>query len=97
MDQAAGEGKAYLDIIESNLKEIISQYSTDLLGRFSKLTPTEIQIADLIRRGNTNKEIAQLLNLSTATIAAHRQNMRKKLGITNKKMNLRSFLSTNQE
>ena len=41
----------YIDIIESNLREIISRPSPDIFGQFSKLTPTEIQIANMIRIG----------------------------------------------
>jgi PAS domain S-box-containing protein len=88
--------KIYLDIIESNLKEITAQFAHDLLGQHSKLTPTEIQVADLIRKGKSTKEIAQFLNLSLATIATHRQNIRKKLELTDKKMNLRTALTPNQ-
>ena len=85
----------YLNIIESNLKEITSHLAPDLFGHFSKLTPTEIQIADMIRTGKATKEIAKLLNLSPTTIATHRQNIRKKLALINKKMNLRTILTTN--
>ena len=91
------EGNVYLNIIESNLKEITSTISPDLLSQFSKLTPAEIEVADLIRRGKTTKEIAQLLRLATATIATHRKNIRKKLSLTNKKMNLQTVLATNQK
>jgi PAS domain S-box-containing protein len=90
------EESAYLEIIESNLKEIIVPFSISLSGNLSKLTPAEIQIADLIRKGKTTKEIAELLKLSPTTIATHRQNIRKKLALTNKKKNLRTILATNQ-
>jgi len=93
---SALEECAYLEIIESNLKEIISPYAISLAGNLSKLTPTEIQIANLIRSGKTTKEIAKLAKLSPTTIATHRQNIRKKLAITNKKMNLRTVLAQNQ-
>jgi len=89
------EDSAYLEIIELNLKEILSLFSPDLLGQLSKLTPAEIQVADMIRKGKATKEIAQLLNLSSTTIATHRQNIRKKLSLTNKKINLRTALSEN--
>jgi len=90
------EEYVYINIIESNLKEITSHISPDLFGQFSKLTKTEIQIADMIRMGKATKEIAELLKLSPTTIATHRQNIRKKLALTNKKMNLRTALSTNK-
>jgi len=89
------EEKAYLEIIESNLKEIIAPFARSLSNSLSKLTPAEIRIADLIRHGKTTEEIAILLKLSPTTISSHRQHIRKKLSLTNKKMNLRSILETN--
>lgn len=90
------EEYAYVEVIESNLKEMILPFALSSSGNLSKLTPAEIQIADLIRKGKTTKEIAKLLKLSPTTIATHRQNIRKKLTLTNKKMNLRTILATNQ-
>ena len=86
------EESAYIDLIESHLNEILSPCVSSPSGNFSKLTPAEIQIADLIRNGKTTKEIAQLLTLSSKTIATHRQNIRKKLDLTNKKINLQTSL-----
>ena len=90
------EEYAFVEIIESNLKEIILPIAISLPGNLSKLTPAEVQIADLIRNGKTTKEIAKLLKLSPTTIATHRQNIRKKLALTNKKLNLRTILATNK-
>jgi DNA-binding CsgD family transcriptional regulator len=56
------------------------------------LTSTEIQIADLIKHGRASKEIASLLNVSPKAISFHRGNIRRKLGLVNKKINLRSHL-----
>ena len=91
-DKKEIEENAYLDIIESNLKGIISPFSISLSNNQSKLTPTEVQVADLIRQGKTTKDIAKLLNLSPTTVATHRQKIRKKLTLTNKKMNLQVIL-----
>ena len=89
------EQQTLLDIINSNLKEITDSFSYQLTSKFIGLTPTEIKVADLIRQGQKTKQIAQLLCLSTKTIESHRENIRRKLDIKNKKINLRSYLLAN--
>jgi PAS domain S-box-containing protein len=84
--------KAYLDILESNLNDIVSPFSRSLQLRHYNLTPSEMQIAALVRHGKTTKQIADLLNLSARTVDTHRLRIRTKLGIRNKKSNLRSHL-----
>ena len=81
-----------LDILESNLARIVSPFARSFSSSFMKLTPTEIQVANLIRLGKTTKEIADLMNLSIKTIQFHRENIRTKIGIKNKKINLRTYL-----
>jgi len=84
--------KTYLDILETNLNDIVSPFSRNLYLKYYNLTPSEMQIAALIRDGKTTKQIANLLNLSTRTVDTHRLRIRTKLGIRNKKSNLRSHL-----
>ena len=85
---------SYIDILELNLNDIISPFLRNFSAKYESLTPTEIQIAHLVRHGVRSKEIASLLDLSKRTIDAHRGNIRKKLKIKNKKSNLRSYIST---
>jgi PAS domain S-box-containing protein len=82
----------YMNILEANLNEITLPFSQTLTSRFLGFTPKEIQIANLLRQGKTNKEIGRLLNSSPRTIAFHRENIRKKFGLKNKKANLKSYL-----
>ena len=84
--------KTYLDIIESNLNDIISPFVCGVSINLLNFTPTELQVAKLVKQGKITKEIASILNLSAKTIEFHRDNIRKKLGINNKKINLRTYL-----
>ncbi|MEZ4549185.1 MAG: helix-turn-helix transcriptional regulator [Desulfobacterales bacterium] len=52
----------------------------------------QIQVADLVKAGKTTKEISEILRLSDRAIEFHRNNIRNKLGLKNKKVNLRSYL-----
>ncbi|MFA5904714.1 MAG: PAS domain S-box protein [Desulfobacula sp.] len=82
-----------LDILETGLKEILSPFAKKMSDPMIMLTPSEIRIASMIRQGMSNKEIAQTLNSSIRTIETHRANIRKKLDLTNKKLNLKSYFS----
>jgi DNA-binding NarL/FixJ family response regulator len=83
---------AYVKIIEDNLKDIISPFLRNLTVEHLNLTPREIQITSLVKEGKTTKEITDFLNISATAVDFHRKNIRMKLGIKNKKTNLRSFL-----
>jgi len=84
--------KNILNIVENNLNEIVSPMIQKLSTNFFNLTPREIQIANLIKIGKTTKEIAELEGLTAKTVEFHRDNLRKKLGLKNKKINLRTYL-----
>lgn len=88
------EQKAVLDVIRRDILEISSSFSGKLAVENFGLTPREILIADYIKQGRTNKEIARLLQVSPSAIDFHRRNLRKKLNIKGKNVNLRSYLLT---
>lgn len=84
--------KIYLDIIKDNLNDITSPLGHNLSSGYLMFTPTEIKVANQIKHGKTTKDIASTLNLSVKTVQFHRQNIRKKIGIRNKRVNLRTHL-----
>lgn len=86
--------KTLARILETNLKNIISPFTSKLSSGLVHLTPMEIRVASLVKEGKTNKEIAEILMVSKNTILFHRHNIRVKLDIKNKKINLRSHLLT---
>ncbi|MFP4225580.1 MAG: PAS domain S-box protein [Desulfobacterales bacterium] len=84
--------QTYLEILENNTQDMVSPYMKKLSNHYQQLTPMQIQVADMVKAGKTTKEISELLNLSDRAIEFHRNNIRNKLGLKNKKMNLRSYL-----
>ena len=86
------EQKSYLEIIETHLKEIATPLLKNI-RRFN-LTPREMRVASLIKSGRTTKEIAKVMGSAPGSIDVHRKNIRKKLGLNNKKANLLSYLES---
>jgi PAS domain S-box-containing protein len=83
-----------VELIETNLKNFYDPAYARLSSPSCMLSPTELKVAQLIRDGKTNKEIAKLLHLSKSTILTHRHHIRAKLGIKNQKVNLRTLLNS---
>lgn len=82
----------YFGILEGYMNEITSPFARDLSSRNFNLTPQEIKVAGLIKDHKTTKEIAKLLHVSQSAVIFHRHNIRKKLDLIDKKVNLESYL-----
>ncbi|MCG6893227.1 MAG: PAS domain-containing protein [Desulfobacteraceae bacterium] len=87
--------KTLADIIGENLKNITGAFPGERNFILTKLTPMEIQVANLIRQGKTSKEIGEILCVSHRTVGSHRTSLRNKLGLKNRKVNLRAYLLYN--
>ena len=81
-----------VEIIETNLKQVISPFMQKLSNLNILLTPQELQVATLVKDGKSSKEIAHILAVSEATVQFHRKNLRHKFGLKKKSVNLRSYL-----
>jgi PAS domain S-box-containing protein len=82
-----------LNIILANTEEIISPFARNVTNIYNKLTPKELQIADLIKQGKTTKEIAGIMSSSVRTVEFHRSNIRNKFRLKGK-ANLQTHLLT---
>ena len=92
--QLSNNQKSYLNILESNLNNIISPFIKKLSSSLFTLSPMEIKVANYIKEGMTTDEIAELLYVSTNTVLTHRYHLRTKLGLKNKKINMRTYLKS---
>ncbi len=84
--------RGYLENIMLNLNRVTSNFSKQLAAMNLGLSPKEIQVADLIRIGLSNKESSLQMNVTKSTIEFHRDNLRKKLGLKHEKKNLRAYI-----
>ena len=89
MDQ---ESKVILEILESNTKNMTSSFAHKLSSKYLNFTPTEIKVANHVKEGKQIKEIAEIMGVSHYAIELHRFNIRKKLGLKSRKINLQSYL-----
>ena len=80
-----------LDFITANVQDL----SNDLTGKMnslSSLTPAELRVASMIKKGLSSQRIVDKLCVSLHTIKSHRRNIRKKLNLQNSAINLESYL-----
>jgi PAS domain S-box-containing protein len=88
----SAEQENFVNIVESNLAEITSSLTPKLFSKSIGLTPRELDVANLVKNGLSIQEIAKTLSISDHAVAFHRKNIRNKLGLSRKKINLRSYL-----
>lgn len=87
-----GRQQAWLDIARSQLEGVISPFLKRISSLATHLTPRETEVSVLVKEGKTNKDIAEILGCSVDAIDFHRKNIRKKLGLTRRSVNLRAYL-----
>lgn len=76
-------GNKYIcDEIKNNISELVLEENKNV-PNVNALTEREIQIINLIKEGQSSKEIAVNLNISLKTVEVHRHNILKKLKLKN--------------
>lgn len=91
MPSLSKDQQIILDIIRQNLEQVVSPH-TLAMSRFHSLTQIELSICNMIKSGMRTKEIAHFRKVSEATIHRQRENIRRKLSITNRPVNLSNYL-----
>ncbi|MDE1921298.1 MAG: PAS domain S-box protein [Candidatus Omnitrophica bacterium] len=81
-----------VQLLEDTLRDITSPFAGAISDRQWRLSPREIEICNMIRKGLSTKDISHLLNTSHRTVENHRNSIRKKLKIARKGVNLVSYL-----
>lgn len=87
----------YLDLLKKNLADIVAPFVEGQQDILTRLSPVELLICNMIKHGLTSKEIAKIRGISPATVNRHRESIRNKLGLTNRKINLVSYLNARVE
>jgi len=88
------EIRALATILDNHLNAIVSPFCRHLTSPAIKLTPAELNVAHMVKSGNSTRQIAKALNVAYKTVETHRVNIRKKLGLTNQRIQLRDYLMT---
>jgi DNA-binding CsgD family transcriptional regulator len=81
----------YYQLLKANLDELAAS-TGQVLPMSSKLSPRELEICALIKNGASSKDISEALGIALVTVQKHREVIRKKLGLTNKNVNLMTHL-----
>jgi PAS domain S-box-containing protein len=85
-------GKKDIASLESGVESIVGSDVDRYRDNLTKLTPRELDICELIKKGYSSKEIAASLSVSVQTVHKHRQVIRRKLQLSNQDVNLAAYL-----
>lgn len=82
----------YFNLLRKSLTDIASPFLNKLETQYAQLTPRELEICNLIKNDFSSKQIANSLTKSVQTVLKQRKMIRRKLGISGKKINLAAYL-----
>lgn len=83
-----------IENLQTIIETLLMPSSEKRFAFYSRLTPQEARISDLIKRGKSTKEIALALNISAGSVSTYRNHIRRKTGLLNSNQNLSIFLNS---
>lgn len=86
-----------VEVLVQGLDEITGKQINEFRTNVKTLTPREMDIMDMIKVGQSSKQIADSLGLSSQTVHKHRQSIRRKLQLANREINLQAYLRLNEK
>ena len=84
----------FVKLLRDCLSDIGTPFLWSLADDHTNLTQRELEICNMVKEGMLSKEIAAALSTSVQTVSKQRAIIRKKLGISARKINLASYLKT---
>ena len=84
---------SFLDMLRGPLISMTTGFENAIDADLLKLSKTELRICRFLQAGCSSKEICEAMNLAFDTIQTHRKNIRRKLGLRGKDVNLHAYLA----
>jgi len=81
-----------LEILEANLHDLTTSFSRQMNQLPLSLTPAKMQLKNFVRNGKNKKRDSTVVESFPNSINSHSKSIRDKIGIRNKKRNLRTVL-----
>lgn len=84
----------YMKILRDQLAKLTRSSGPISNENIIRLTKSEVQVCQMIQSGSTSQDIADGMAISIETVQTHRKNIRRKLGLSGKDINLYAYLNT---
>jgi DNA-binding NarL/FixJ family response regulator len=92
-DKSLDRYRAEFDLLIRSVRDVSSDLDNSIKIALA-LTTTELRVASLIKHDMSNQEIAKQLHIKVSTVKTHRRNIRRKLGLQNSGINLKSYMQS---
>lgn len=84
----------YMKILRDQLAKLTRSSGAISNEDIVRLTKSEVQVCQMIQSGATSQDIADGMAISIETVQTHRKNIRRKLGLSGRNINLYAYLNT---